>query len=332
MKKKWTNNKIVKNRIKLWAGVVVGCIVICFLCLFAFHNVSYASWIEEEDGIKYIQDDGQFAIGFLEIDENRYYFDLDGHLVYGKFYVEEEDCYYYSNEEGIVQYGAIQTEDDFYITDATGKLLTGFAEYDGNRYYFNQIAQLVVGWFKHDNNWYYSDSTGKVMTGFVTVDGYRYYLHPDGTRVKEAVLEIDGITYLFNSDGSVDENATILYPVFQYLNKVRAQNRVTELILNDKVQACAILRASELVNGFSVDSAVSVEQLLANRGVKCIGGYEFAFGGVEGYDIERLMIDMQKDVNLMQVLNDKNVTEVGLGLYQQGDIYYYNLIFIAQEH
>ncbi len=321
---------IIKNRKRKSLILIIGLVVISFVCIYSAAPISYASWIQEEDGIKYMQEDGQYAVGFLDIDDKRYYFDNDGHLVYGKFYVEEDDCFYYSNEEGIVQYGIIQTEDDFYVADHTGKLATGFVEYDGQRYYFNSIAQLVVGWFKYQDHWYYSDSTGKVMTGFVTVDGYRYYLDSDGCRVQDTILDIDGNTYIFNSDGSVDENATVLYPVLKYINDVRVKKGMVELALNSKVQACAIVRAADLVNGFANDSQISIEQLLGNRGVEAEGGYEFAYGGVEGYNIDRLISDLNKDINFKDVLFNSDVSEVGLGMYQKDNIFYYDIIFITK--
>ena len=329
MKSKWMKTR-TKSRKRCWVTLFTGLVVITLLCVFSVTNISYASWVQEDDGIKYMQEDGQYAVGFLDVDDNRYYFDSDGHLVYGKFYVEEEDCYYYSNEQGIVQYGAIRTEKEFFIADYTGRLLTGFVEYDGQRYYFNSIAQLVVGWFKHEDAWYYADSLGRVMTGFVTVDGYRYYLNSDGRRVEDTIMEIDGITYCFNSDGSVDENATILYPVLRFMNDIRVQNGKKELTLNSKVQACAIVRAAELVNGFVTDSQPSIEKLLSNRGVLTEGGYEFSYGGIEEYSIEQLMLDMNKDDNCINVLLNDNISEVGLGFYQKDNIVYYDIIFITK--
>ena len=322
----WKN----KNRMKYIARAILILLIVFVSGVCLMGKLSHASWMEEEDGIKYLQDDGQYAVGFLDVEDARYYFDTDGHLVTGKFYVEEEDAYYYSDETGVVQYGVIQADEDFYITDEDGRLMTGFVLQDGKRYFFNEIAQLVVGWFKQDGNWYYADSTGVIMTGFVTVDGYRYYLREDGTRVSDAVLLIDDVTYIFNGDGSVDENATILYPVFQQLNAIRVQNGCQELVLNSKVQACAILRASELVNGFSVSNEDSLEQLLANRGVLCSGGYEFSYGGMENYDIERLLSDMQKDVNLVHVLTETALSEVGLGIHTQDGVSYYDIIFTMQ--
>lgn len=324
-----TNRKtIVKDRVVGYAFILA---IVLLIGIYYSGKSSYAYWIEEEEGKKYLQLDGQFAIGFVDIEEQRYYFDADGHLVTGKFYVEEEDAYYYSDESGVLQYGAIQTEDDFFITDESGKLLTGFAEYDGKRYYFNEIAQMVVGWFKYEENWYYADSSGVIQTGFVTLDGYRYYLNPDGTRVSDAILEIDGTTYIFNKDGSVDENATLTYPIFQHINDLRIQNGQPTMLLNDKVQACALLRASGLVNGFSLENIEPLESLLANRGVRCSGGYEFAYGGIEGYDFQRLTTDMQKDNNMMNVILNADVSEIGIGMHQENDFVYYSIIFIMAD-
>lgn len=291
---------------------------------------TFASWIEEEEGKRYETEDGEPVIGFSEIDGKRYYFDENGYLLTGKFYVKEEDSYYYANKKGVVQAGIVETKNGFYILDDSGKIQTGFVEYANNRYYFNKKAELETGWFKIDGNWYYADDTGIVMTGFLTLDGYRYYLGADGIRVSDTVMEIDGITYIFNKDGSIDENATTLYPVYQYLNQVRTANGSIAIEWNPKVQACAILRASGLTEGYSdaegTDSAV--ETLLKNRGVMSNGGYEFSYGGTEGYGIEQLLTDIRKDMNIDEVLKDESITGVGLGLYEKDNIFYYDIIFI----
>lgn len=292
---------------------------------------SFASWITQEDGTRYEKENGEYAVGFMDIDEKRYYFDENGLLVKGKFYVKDEDAYYYSDESGVVQNGVIKSEKEFYITDEAARIRTGFVDYENQRYYFNSNADIVTGWFKYEGNWYYADDKGAIMTGFLTVDGYRYYLNPDGTRVSDTTITIDGSIYVFNKDGSIDENATTLYPVYEYLNQIRTQMGKNELSMNAKVQACAILRAADLVNGFNqTGEADTIETLLKNRGVSCDGGYEFAYGGLEEYGIDRLMEDMKKDLNLQQILKQDNLSEAGLGIYEKDGIYYYDMIFIMR--
>lgn len=290
-----------------------------------------AFWVEEEDGVRYEKEDGEYAVGFMDIDGQRYFFDEDGYLIKGKFQVTEGDteAYYYADENGVVQIGVIQTKKDLYLTDENGKILTGFVEIEGERYHFNDNAEMVTGWFKVDEDWFYGNSNGVIATGFLTLDGYRYYLNPDGSRVSDTTMVIDGVTYVFNKDGSVDENATLLYPVVQYLNAVRVENGKAEFVLNTRVQACAMLRATGLFEGYRVteDSTGPLENLLANRGVSCEGGYEFSYGGVADYGTMQLIEDMKRDTNLLQVLNE-DVSEAGLGVFEKDGIYYYDVIMI----
>lgn len=326
MKKKKKNKKHIAAHV-----IAIVSILVIAGSVLLFKQQSFASWVAEEDGIRYENEDGEFAVGFTEIEEKRYYFDEDGYLVKGKFYVKDEDAYYYSDKDGVVQTGVIKTKKVFYITDAQGKIQTGFVDYDNQRYYFNSNAELITGWFKFEENWYYADDQGVIMTGFLVLDGYRYYLNPDGTRVSDTTVAIDGITYIFNKDGSIDENATTLYPVYECLNQMRTGFGKIVLSMNSKVQACAILRASDLVNGYQqTGETTSLETLLKNRGVLCAGGYEFSYGGIEDYGIDRLMEDMKKDLNLAQLMQNDSISDMGLGVYEQNGIYYYDMIFIMK--
>lgn len=291
-----------------------------------------ASWKVDEEGKQYETESGELAKGFVEIDEKQYYFNEDGYLVTGKFFCDEKQQYYYSDEQGVIQTGIIKYKKGFYIANEQGVIQTGFVEYKDNRYYFDGAANMVTGWFKNEENWYYADSKGIIMTGFITLDGYRYYLNPDGTRVSDAVMEIDGVTYIFNKDGSVDENATTMYPVYKYLSDFREHAGAGgQLLMDSKVQACAVLRASDLQNGYilSEDSTKTLEDLLKNRGVKCEGGYEFSYGGIADYGIEQLLSDIKMDMNLQEVLTKQDVSSVGLGVYEVDSVSYYDIIFIC---
>lgn len=323
-----TNNK---KRISIF--ILFSLCAVILLSLLLVKRQTFASWIEEEEGKKYEEEDGEFAIGFSEINEKRYYFDEEGYLQTGKFYVKEEDGYYYANKKGVIQTGIIDTKNGFYITDDAGRIQTGFVQYEGKQYYFNAKAEMETGWIKTDGNWYYADDTGVIATGFLTLDGYRYYLGEDGIRVSNTVMEIDGTTYIFNQDGSIDENATALYPIYQYFMQMRSSYGFSVLELNPKVQACAILRAAGLTEGYHAvpEGTDSVETLLKNRGVKCRNGYEFSYGGIEGYGLEQLFSDVKRDINMDVALKDASVTGVGLGLYQKDAVFYYDIIFICTE-
>ncbi len=315
-----------RNKYSRFTRALFAFFLIAIIAL-SYGDFSYALWVDEDDGIKYIKEDGEYAIGFFEIDDEMYYFDTDGHLVTGKFYVEETNAYYYSDSTGALQYGVIQTEEDFFVTDDTGKLQTGFVSYDNKMYFFNEIVQLVVGWFQYQDNWYYSNYLGELQTGFVEVDGYTYYLNEDGTRTKEEMLSIDGTTYYFNDDGSVDENATATYPILQAMNDWRTKEGKKELELDENLQSCAIVRAAGLLDGFLVNDN-SLQIMLENLNVSCTGGFEFAYGGREGYSYDALLKDIRRDQNIKQVILDDAISKVGIGVYQQDGILYYSLIFI----
>ena len=105
-----------------------------------------------------------------------------------------------------------------------------------------------------------------------------------------------------------------------------------KIILNSKVQACAILRASALVDGFQsyLGQEEDLERLLKSRGIKCNGGYEFSYGGTENYDLSTFLSDLKKDWNLLSVLEENESFEVGLGMYEKDSIMYFDIIFIRK--
>ena len=309
--------------------VLVILLLISSMLAYCMYFSSSASWKEDEKGKKYEDEDGNFLTGFQDIEGYMYYFDSDGYMKTGKIYVEDEDAYYFADDNGIIQIGTFKDDDSLYITDDKGRISIGFVDYDGERYYINGKAELVKGWFKVEDNWYYSDSTGKIATGMMTINGYRYYFGDGGVRVSDTVMEIEGVTYVFNSDGSVDENATTLYPAYEYIRNVRNECGLNDILLEPKVQACAIYRAGILPEGYSEDSDNELERLLQNRGVKCNGGYELSYGGSEGYNTDMLIEHMKKDNNFNTIIRDEAIQYVGMGVHVEENISYYDIIFIT---
>ncbi len=311
----------------------VGVFLAFFVCVFFFLCSGYkvsASWKEDDNGKRYIMKDGKEATGFSEIDDNTYYFDAEGYLQTGKIHIEDEDVYYYADENGVIQKGIISDGSAFFITDEQGIIQTGFVEAEGKKYYFNTRAEQLFGWFKLGEDWYYADNEGVIRTGFVTIDGYRYYLDPEGKRVSDTVMEIDGTTYIFTADGSVDENATMLYPVYHYFSENRAEKGMADVLLDQKLQACAMIRAAGLVSGFNDNSEDELVRLIKNRGIKSLGGYEFSYGGIQNYSIEQLMTDMKNDDRFKAALNDADMNCVGIGMHNEDDILYFDIIMVAK--
>lgn len=328
-KKNMQKNKCTQYKHLICLAVLVQSLILSAAASYYNNvNIVHAAWEKNENGKYYKDDNGEILKGIQTIKDKLYYFDEDGYLETGKFYVPEKDGNFYADENGVIQIGTIVKDDVFYLTDDTGKIKTGFVEYEGQLYYFNANADVVMGWFKSDDKWYYASERGVIATGFISVDGYRYYLGTDGVRVSDTVMEIDGVTYIFNSDGSIDENATLLYPVYQYISSVRNNNNLKDIPIDSRVQACALIRSASLLEGFDRKTVGELESLLKNRAVKCNGGYEFSYGGVENYGIEKLIYNMKNDINLQRVLMDDGIINVGLGTYEDDGIAYFDLILI----
>lgn len=320
--------RIIKKNVVPVMLIVTTLAVLSFGIIRLTNDVS-AAWKEDDKGKTYTLDDGKNAVGFEVINDKKYYFDNEGYLKIGKIYIEDEDAYYFADEEGVIQIGVVKKDDTFYVTDDTGKIKVGFVELDGNTYYFNTRAEQLFGWLKIDEDWYYADEKGIVRTGMLTINGKRYYLGTDGKRVSDAVMDIDGVTYVFSSDGSVDENATMLYPVYSFISQYRTSLGLSDVIMNKKVSACANARATELVNGYAVDDN-GLELMLQNRGIKCNGGYEFSYGGVDGYGIEQLINNMKIDDRMINALRDGSVNVSGIGMHTEEDKTYFDIIIIEE--
>lgn len=322
MRNKWINKKYM---------AIILAVLIVITSIFMIKHNSYAAWKKDNTGTYYKEKDGSLATGFREIRGVRYYFDKSGKLMTGKFYVESENAYFYSDEKDGILNGYIPGDNQFYLTDDDGKLMTGFVEHNGKRYFFDGDVNLCRGWFKSEGDWFYANKDGEVQTGFLELDGVRYYLDEDGHRIADTTMEIDGDIYVFSPEGSIDEDATILYPLIHYMNESRKKLGILELDMDSKVKACADLRAKQLVNGFDLESEEkSIEVMLNNRAVAVSGGYEFAYGGTPDYGLSELVRDIERDENFKRVIEDEKINAFGLGSYEQDGIYYFDIVLVMK--
>ena len=84
---------------------IVLTLMLTLTCLFlsAFPALAdEGEWYEAEDGqLQYIDDTGELVIGWLDLDEDRYYFDREGYLVCGRW-SKISRYWYYFDEDGIL--------------------------------------------------------------------------------------------------------------------------------------------------------------------------------------------------------------------------------------
>ena len=184
----------------------------------------------------YIDDNGELAEGFKEINGNKYYFE-SGVMSTGK--TEIEGNQYYFNESGLIAKGWSQNKDgEYYYTDNNGIIQKGWQKINGIWYYFNDggvmatgpkymfdentydtklyyfdnsgALQYKKGWVNHigkyNNDWYYINSNNELSTGWQNINGTWYYFYENGKMAKgsTAVTYSNGDKryYCFDNSGA----------------------------------------------------------------------------------------------------------------------------------
>ncbi|EDT78755.1 cell wall-binding protein [Clostridium perfringens] len=184
----------------------------------------------------YIDDNGELAEGFKEINGNKYYF-KNGVMSTGK--TEIEGNQYYFNESGLIAKGWSQNKDgEYYYTDNNGIIQKGWQKINGIWYYFNDggvmatgpkymfdentydtklyyfdnsgALQYKKGWVNHigkyNNDWYYINSNNELSTSWQNINGTWYYFYENGKMAKgsTAVTYSNGDKryYCFDNSGA----------------------------------------------------------------------------------------------------------------------------------
>lgn len=153
--------------------------------------------------------DGEPVTGWLEDQDNLFYFDEDGLLVNGSLELDGKSYYFRAESPEEQKFGSRLTgwldhdgERSYFLED--GSQAFGWQDIDGKRYYFGEDGCSCVGWTELDGEWYCFDRTGVLMTGWQEIPGpggaRRCYLRQDGS-VSTGLTEIDGVTYGFGEDG-----------------------------------------------------------------------------------------------------------------------------------
>ncbi|MGU8570916.1 cell wall-binding protein [Clostridium perfringens] len=184
----------------------------------------------------YIDDNGELAEGFKEINGNKYYF-KNGVMSTGN--TEIEGNQYYFNESGLIAKGWSQNKDEeYYYTDNNGIIQKGWQKINGIWYYFNDVGVMATGpkymfdentydtklyyfdnsgalqykkgWVNHigkyNNDWYYINSNNELSTSWQNINGTWYYFYENGKMAKgsTAVTYSNGDKryYCFDNSGA----------------------------------------------------------------------------------------------------------------------------------
>ena len=85
-----------------------------------------------------------------------------------------------------------------------GRYATKWYRINGKWYYFDANGWMKTGWIQDGNDWYYLSSDGDMVSSeWVRGTMGQYYLASDGKMVHDCTAIIDGKTYTFNSNGTI---------------------------------------------------------------------------------------------------------------------------------
>ena len=189
----------MKRVFRLTAAVPVSLL----LCM-AAQTVSAAA--EEETGWQYLrgkryylQADGSYAAGTVEIDGVTYVFAPNGAQQLG--WQTVGGCRWYYGTDGEPQFGWITWRGaDYYIDPVRGKL-TGTGDTGDGLYRFDEFGTVQTGWFREaDGSRSYAGEGGRLVTGETVIDGVPYVFDADGALLTGWQTAADGITRRYDRE------------------------------------------------------------------------------------------------------------------------------------
>lgn len=102
-----------------------------------------------------------------------------------------------------------------YCMNAQGVMLTGFQTIGSKTYYLGQDGVKQTGLVNAEGNFFYFDENGVRTTGWQTIGGKRYYFQTDIYEMAKGPVEINGATYLFGEDGTL-QTGKVTYKGTEY--------------------------------------------------------------------------------------------------------------------
>jgi len=159
-------------------------------------------WLFYEDEWYFLDSNGPMRTGWIQDNNNWYYLRKNGTMATG--WIVSKDNWYYINSSGIMKTGWLYYDKKWYCLDSYGVMETGWIKYDDEWYFFNADGSMKSGeWLDKNDNWYYLNYVGNMRRGWLYKDDKYYYFNEDGT-MRTSSKTIDGYTYDFNEDGSVN--------------------------------------------------------------------------------------------------------------------------------
>ncbi len=170
-------------------------------------------WMLNETGWWYAYEDGTWpADEIVEINGERYAFDIHGYMITGWY--QNVEGWFYFGENGVMHQGWLLLGNIWYYLDGTDAVCPGRMVSDGQktigsaRYFFSASGGMLVGWVLCPEGWYYADKNGAVCDGWISLGKEKYYLDSyneeyPGLMACERWEEIDGESYYLTESGAM---------------------------------------------------------------------------------------------------------------------------------
>ena len=127
-------------------------------CYYGIDGKLYTGF-KDIDNYTYYFSKGGYLKGIQDINDNKYLFDEEGHLIKNTFYDK-----YYLDENGIIVTGERKIGNRTYIFDENGILKNGFQIIDGKEYFYDENNNVLKGLQLIDDIRYYFDfETGALI-------------------------------------------------------------------------------------------------------------------------------------------------------------------------
>lgn len=192
---------------------------------FRFNSIGNmkTGWIKDDGNDYYLKPNGEMQTGWLFYENDWYFLDSNGVMRTG--WIEDDNKWYFLRNDGKMATGWIMNTGNWYYLNSSGIMKTGWIYYDKKWYCFDSHGVMETGWIKCDDEWYYFNFNGSMKSGewlysnsnwyylnyagnmrryeWLYKDDKYYYFNEDG-KMRTSTKIIDGYTYEFNKDGSLN--------------------------------------------------------------------------------------------------------------------------------
>ena len=184
----------------------------------------------------YFKDSGQMYRGWLDLQNNSYYLDINTGIMATGFRELGGKTFYFGND-GIMRKGWVELNGDSRYFNELGRMVRGWLELNNNSYYFKESGDMYRGWLDLGSNSYYLDINNGIMaTGFRELGGKTFYFGDNGI-MRKGWININSNSYYFNDLGRMQKGWNVIGGnkyYFEYNGILQRNKVIGEYYLNSE--------------------------------------------------------------------------------------------------